>query len=156
MMTEKYVLSMGTRNNFLTRLFSTFQTQGKLYFMMECQPRGDLLSHIKKFGKFCRKRTLCYTAELFVGLQFLHSRGVIHRDIKLEKLLLDNEGHIKITDFGMSKLGGTATTFCGTPSYIAPEIIMGKTYGASADWWSFGLVIFQMLAGYSPLSLLVC
>ena len=68
----------------------------------------------------------------------------------MENILLDNEGHIKITDFGMSKLGGTATTFCGTPSYIAPEIILGKTYRASADWWSCGLFIFQMLSGYSP------
>ena len=100
MMTEKYVLSMGTRNNFLTRLFATFQTSDKLYFMMEYQPGGDLLFHLEKLGKFCKKRTLFYTAELCVGLQFLHSRGVIHRDIKLENILLDNEGHIKITDLG--------------------------------------------------------
>ena len=149
-MTEKYVLSMGTRNNFINRLFATFQTPEKLYFMMEYHPGGDLLSLLQRTGKFSKSLSLSFAAELCVGLQFLHSRDIIHRDIKLENILLDQEGHIKITDFGMSKLGETAATFCGTPSHIAPEIILGKTYTAAADWWCCGICIFQMLSGYSP------
>ena len=150
MMTEKYILSMGTKNNFLNRLFATFQTPEKLYFLIEYYPGGDLLHHLQKAGTFSSKRTLCYAAEMCVGLQFLHFRGIIHRDIKLENILLDMEGHIKITGFGMSKLDERATTFCGTPSYIAPEIILGKTYTASVDWWACGVTVFQMLSGYSP------
>ena len=151
-MSEKYVLSMGTKNNFINRLFATFQNLEKMYFMMEYHPKGDLFYHLKRVGKFNSHQVWCYSSELCVGIHFLHSRGTIHRDLKLENILLDADGHIKISGFELSKVSDRASTCCGTPSFLAPEVIFGRQYSLNVDWWSCGIAIFQMLAGYSPFS----
>lgn len=140
---------------FIMKLQFAFQDEYNLYLIMEFVNGGELFHHLKKDGRFNEKRAKFYVAELTLALEYLHEQGVVYRDVKPENILIDAEGHIRLTDFGLSKAGlleagGRTESFCGTTEYLAPEVITEKSYGYSVDWYSMGLVLFEMLSGYNP------
>ncbi|KAI9193444.1 camp-dependent protein kinase [Polychytrium aggregatum] len=136
---------------FIVNLLCTFQDETNLYMLLEYVVGGELFSHLRKAGRFSNDMTRFYTAEIILAIEYMHSLDIIYRDLKPENLLLDDKGHIKITDFGFAKKVEDRTwTLCGTPEYLAPEIIQSKGHGKAVDWWALGILIFEMLAGYPP------
>nr|XP_060623518.1 LOW QUALITY PROTEIN: protein kinase C iota type [Anolis sagrei ordinatus] len=152
--TEKHVFEQASNHPFLVGLHSCFQTESRLFFVIEYVNGGDLMFHMQRQRKLPEEHSRFYSAEISLALNYLHERGIIYRDLKLDNVLLDSEGHIKLTDYGMCKEGlrpgDTTSTFCGTPNYIAPEILRGEDYGFSVDWWALGVLMFEMMAGRSP------
>uniref|UniRef100_A0A8C2D5U7 non-specific serine/threonine protein kinase n=1 Tax=Cyprinus carpio TaxID=7962 RepID=A0A8C2D5U7_CYPCA len=139
---------------FIVKLHYAFQTEGKLYLILDFLRGGDLFTRLSKEVMFTEEDVKFYLAELALALDHLHSLGIIYRDLKPENILLDEEGHIKVTDFGLSKEAidhdKRAYSFCGTIEYMAPEVVNRRGHTQSADWWSFGILMFEMLTGSLP------
>uniref|UniRef100_A0A7N4V1M4 non-specific serine/threonine protein kinase n=1 Tax=Sarcophilus harrisii TaxID=9305 RepID=A0A7N4V1M4_SARHA len=152
-LTESRVLK-NTRHPFLTSLKYSFQTKDRLCFVMEYVNGGELFFHLSRERVFSEDRTRFYGAEIVSALDYLHSGKIVYRDLKLENLMLDKDGHIKITDFGLCKEGitdaATMKTFCGTPEYLAPEVLEDNDYGRAVDWWGLGVVMYEMMCGRLP------
>lgn len=182
--TEREILEK-IKHPFIVRLFFAFQTAEKLYLITEFIPGGEIFYHLRRAGCFNEERTKFYICEIVLALEYLHRKNIIYRDLKPENVLLSKDGHIKLTDFGLSKILSTnfepnnemnsssknlgiinkytsgaqfshdsepsrAYTICGTPEYLAPEILLGKGYNKSIDWWSLGALMYEMLVGHSP------
>lgn len=148
-----FLIANRERHPFLINLFACFQTENRIYFVMDFISGGDLMHHIQK-ERFSAKRAKYYAAEVLLALKHFHDNDVIYRDLKLDNILLTLDGHIKVADYGLCKedmgFGKTTGTFCGTPDFIAPEILLDQKYGRSVDWWALGVLMYQMLLGKSP------
>lgn len=142
------------RHPYIVRLRYAFQSEDKLYLVTDYYNGGTLFYHLRKSRHFSEERARFYAAELLLALDHLHKQNIIYRDLKLENVLMDHQGHLALTDFGLSKqnidVTGGATTFCGTAEYIAPELLKGQKYGSAVDWWSFGILLFEMMHGRTP------
>lgn len=152
---ERQILSK-VKCPFIVNMHYAFQTPDKLYMVMDFLNGGELFFHLRKSEKFSEDRIRFYAAEIILALENLHQQGIIYRDLKPENILLDQEGHIRLTDFGLSKEGifrknqDRTFTICGTPEYLAPEIIRGEGHGEVADWWSLGTLLYEMQVGFPP------
>eukprot|EP00004_Rigifila_ramosa_P009010 TRINITY_DN2046_c0_g1_i3.p1 TRINITY_DN2046_c0_g1~~TRINITY_DN2046_c0_g1_i3.p1 ORF type:complete len:488 (-),score=136.49 TRINITY_DN2046_c0_g1_i3:57-1322(-) len=150
---EKEVLRK-VHHPFIVGLKFSFQTQEKLYLVLDFLPGGELFHHLKKEKRFSEARSKFYAIEIILALEHLHKNNIVYRDLKPENILLGTDGHVALTDFGLAKdnlpVGYYTYTFCGTPEYLAPEVLDGRGYDKSVDWWSLGTLIYEMLTGKPP------
>lgn len=145
---------------FVIKFCGSFQNERKIFYILEYCPGGELFNLLCSRKRFSEEQYNCnnerakfYSAQIYMAMEYLHSKDILYRDLKPENVLIDSEGYIRITDFGLAKTGVTennAKTICGTPEYFPPEILMKKPYGKPMDWWTFGAVIFEMVSGLPP------
>lgn len=154
--TERSILQH-IKHPFLVALKFAFQTDDKLYMVLEYMAGGELFHWLKIKKRFPEAQVRLYAAEISLALGCLHSYNIVYRDLKPENILLDADGHLRLADFGLAKEnvtgsgaeGGTST-FCGTPEYLAPEILANKGHGKAVDWWSMGTLLYELLCGLPP------
>uniref|UniRef100_A0A8C6PWW4 Serum/glucocorticoid regulated kinase 2a n=1 Tax=Nothobranchius furzeri TaxID=105023 RepID=A0A8C6PWW4_NOTFU len=153
-MAERNVLLKSLKHPFLVRLHYSFQTAEKLYFVLDYVNGGELFFHLQRERCFSEPRARFYAAEVASAIGYLHSLNIVYRDLKPENILLDSQGHVVLTDFGLCKEGvepeGTTSTFCGTPEYLAPEILRKEPYDRTVDWWCLGAVLYEMIYSLPP------
>ena len=152
-LTERKILIEMNNCPFMINFYYSFQSEKKLYFVLEYCPGGELFELLSKKRKFAEDQARFYAAQMVMALEFMHAKNIIYRDLKPENVLVDIDGYLKITDFGLSRMNVTekeARSICGTPEYLAPEIIMKIGYGKSIDWWTLGCIIYEMLVGIPP------
>jgi len=152
--TERSVLGY-VHHPYVVGLTMAFQTHDKLFFVLDYCAGGELFFHLGKMGRFPEDRAKFYAAQITLALEYVHTLGVIYRDLKPENVLLDEVGNIRLTDFGLSKENvrghsSGASSFCGTPEYIAPEVLKRQGHGRAVDWWSLGALLFEMISGLPP------
>ena len=151
--TERNILVQIKRNPFLIDFYYSFQTEKALCFILEYCPGGELFHLLRKRRKFSEEQSKFYAAQMVLALEYLHSREIVYRDLKPENVLIDADGYIKITDFGLSRQNlkkNDAKSICGTPEYLAPEIILKMGYGKGVDWWTLGSIVYEMMVGVPP------
>ncbi|KAL0113631.1 hypothetical protein PUN28_012638 [Cardiocondyla obscurior] len=136
---------------FLVFMKFYFKDNSYLYMVLPFAQGGEMFTHLRRMGRFDESLARFYAAQVALALEYLHHCSLIYRDLKPENILIENNGYIRMTDFGFcKKIENRTWTLCGTPEYLAPEIILSKGYSNAVDWWSFGVLIYEMNAGYSP------
>jgi len=149
-MSEKTILDQ-CKHPFIVHLACTFQDKRQLYMVLEYVIGGEFFTHLRNAGRLDTISAKFYSAQVALIFEYLHAHDFIYRDLKPENLLLDKDGYIKITDFGFAKRVVFKTyTLCGTPEYIAPEVLLNKGHGKGVDWWTLGILMYEMMVGQPP------
>uniref|UniRef100_A0A5S6QTK3 Protein kinase domain-containing protein n=1 Tax=Trichuris muris TaxID=70415 RepID=A0A5S6QTK3_TRIMR len=148
---EKRILS-ALNYPFLVKLIASGKDNSYLYLVLEFVSGGELFTLLRRLKRFPEAMVQFYSAQVVLAFEYLHAVDIVYRDLKPENLLIDSKGYLKVTDLGLAKLIKTNRTYtmCGTPEYLAPEIIQSRGYGKGVDWWATGILIFEMLAGQVP------
>jgi len=147
---EKNILLM-LEHPLTVRCFGAFHDQRYLYLILELVQGGEFFTHLRRVGRFDNDTARFYSAQICDIFDYLHSKNTIYRDLKPENMLLDKDGYVKLTDFGFAKIIEFRTdTLCGTPEYIAPEVLLNKGHGKPVDWWTLGILVYEMIVGYPP------
>ncbi|KAF1816091.1 Pkinase-domain-containing protein [Eremomyces bilateralis CBS 781.70] len=150
---ERNVLAAVAGHPFITTLVASFQDEESLYMLLDYCPGGEVFSYLRRARRFNEPTSRFYAAEIVLILEYLHEKeGVAYRDLKPENILIDADGHLKLVDFGFAKTVGNRETYtlCGTPEYLAPEVIRNTGHGCAVDWWAFGILIYEFLVGQPP------
>ncbi|KAI2904622.1 hypothetical protein CBS76997_4225 [Aspergillus niger] len=150
---ERKTLADVSGHPFITTLIASFSDDQNLYMLLDYCPGGEIFSYLRRARRFNENTSKFYAAEIALTIEFLHDvEGVVYRDLKPENILLDAEGHIKLVDFGFAKQVGDHETYtlCGTPEYLAPEVIHNSGHGLAVDWWALGILIYEFLVGQPP------
>eukprot|EP01060_Flectonema_neradi_P036481 TRINITY_DN7018_c2_g1_i1.p1 TRINITY_DN7018_c2_g1~~TRINITY_DN7018_c2_g1_i1.p1 ORF type:complete len:750 (+),score=91.61 TRINITY_DN7018_c2_g1_i1:118-2367(+) len=153
MMMEEKAILQSMKHPYIVRLHYAFQNKAKLYLVMTYLSGGDLRTHLSKQRKFPESRAKFYCCQILLALDHLHAHGIVYRDLKPQNVVLDRDGHAVLTDLGLATditQSGRAYTFCGTPQYVAPEVLQGSGYTKSVDFWALGIMAFEMLVGVTP------
>ena len=152
-LTERKVFLCAQQHPFFVHIYGSFQSDTHLFFVMEFVPGGDLMWHIQRI-LFSQDRARFYAAEVLLSLKFLHENNMVYRDLKLDNILLASDGHVKLADYGLCKdnmiPGKRTSTFCGTPEFMAPEVVRELSYDRAVDWWGFGVLVYEMLLAQAP------
>lgn len=149
-MNERTIL-LRIKHPYIARCYATFQDRRSLYMVLEYVPGGELFTLLRTRRRLAESAARLYAAQIVVALAHLHSHEIVYRDIKPENVLLDRHGRVKLVDFGFARFcHDKAWTICGTPEYLAPEIILSRGHDFGADWWALGVLIYEMLAGFPP------
>ena len=136
---------------FMTKFEGFTQDQKYLYIILEFINGGEMFTYLRKIGKLPEFQTMFYAGQVVQMFEYLHSKNIIYRDLKPENILIDNKGYLKLADFGFAKIcKGRTYTLCGTPGYISPEILLNKGHGKPVDWWTLGILIYEMIVGIDP------
>jgi len=149
---EKEVL-MNTDHPFMVNMEYVFQTENRIFFIMRFVRGGELYRHLRAEKHFSEKRAKFYVMQVALAIGHLHSMNVVYRDLKPENILMDTDGYIRLTDFGLSKSlerSEDAYTFCGTPQYLAPEILAKNGHNKPVDWWTLGILTYELIVGFTP------
>eukprot|EP01017_Pseudomicrothorax_dubius_P028935 TRINITY_DN3482_c0_g1_i1.p1 TRINITY_DN3482_c0_g1~~TRINITY_DN3482_c0_g1_i1.p1 ORF type:complete len:363 (+),score=90.27 TRINITY_DN3482_c0_g1_i1:133-1221(+) len=151
--TERNVL-VGVNHPFIIKLSYAFQNDRKLFFVLEYCPGGEMFYLLQKRKVFNEEQAKFYVAQIVLAIEHLHSNNIIYRDLKPENVLIDGQGYIRVTDFGLSKQGiegaQGARSVCGTPEYLAPEVLAKTGHGKPVDWWTLGAIVYEMVTGLPP------
>lgn len=149
---EKDIL-MQADHPFLVGMHYVFQTEQKIFFVMRFVRGGELFMHLRNATRFPEERARFYAAQVALSIGHLHKKSIIYRDLKPENILMDDSGYICLTDFGLAKIlqgNAQAYSFCGTPEYLAPEILNEKGHSFPVDWWALGILTYEMIVGFPP------
>jgi serine/threonine protein kinase len=147
---EKSILA-SLKHPFIVNMYGCFHDQRYIYMVLEYIVGGEFFTHLRKAGRFDNQTSMFYGAQITSIFEYCHSKNIVYRDLKPENILLMSDGYLKLTDFGFAKIIEHRTyTLCGTPEYIAPEVLLNKGHGKPVDWWTLGILVYEMIVGYPP------
>jgi len=149
-MSEKQILAK-LQHPFIVNMFGSFHDPRYIYMVLEYIVGGEFFTHLRKAGRFENEQSLFYAAQITCIFEYCHELNIVYRDLKPENILINADGYVKLTDFGFAKVIEHRTyTLCGTPEYIAPEVLLNKGHGKPVDWWTLGILVYEMIVGYPP------